>query len=204
MTRINLLPWRERRRQRAARRFGLQLAAAFGLAALLAMAFGFHLAAQLDRQERRNHALAQDVAALDGRLAALDELRRGAAEIEQRAGVLAALWQARATTLDVLGELARAMADGVRYTRLARRGDAMSAQGLAASNERVAALMRRLHASERFAEVRLRSVGGARGAGEAAAGDGEALAFELDFAVIAPGADAPAATLAGARAEGSP
>ena len=181
MPKINLLPWRQQRRQRQQRIFCAQLAASFTAAATLAATFGFQLEARLAGQEERNRSLAAEVAGLDRRIASIDAVRRQRDALVGRADVLARLWRERSTPAGIFNELARAMVDGAHFSALQRRDDTIAAQGMAASNVRVSVLMRSLDASGRFATPALQGI-----AAKAHEDYGdEATAFELAFDVAA-------------------
>ena len=182
MPKINLLPWRQQRRRRQQRIFCVQLAASFAAAAALATAFGFRLEARLDRQAERNRSLTAEVADLDRRIASADAERRHKDALDGRADVLMRLWRERSTTVDIFNQLAHTMVAGAHYTELQRRDDTIAAQGVAASNVSVSALMRSLDASGRFATPALQGI--AAKSGEAY-GD-EATSFELTFDIIPP------------------
>lgn len=182
MVRVNLLPWRQQQRQREQRVFAAQLAASFAAAVLLTAALGFHLDTQIDRQERRNRSLTEQMAALDGDIAQIDVVRRRQEDIDHRTQVLARLWHERSTSVDIFNELARTMVVGAHYTALTRRGDILAAQGAAASNDRVSSLMRNLDDSDRFATPNLQSI-----SAQASADYGhDAAIFALRFVVDTP------------------
>ena len=186
MPKINLLPWRQQRRQRQQRILYAQLAASFAAAAALAATFGFHLEAQLDRQQERNLSLTAEVADLDRRIASIDAARRHRDALDGRIDVLARLWSERSTTVDIFNQLARTMVGGVHYTQLLRRDDTIAVRGVAASTLRVSVLMRSLHASGRFAAPALQGIAAKANADY---GD-EATAFELTFDVAQPAEEA--------------
>ena len=158
MPMVNLLPWRQQRRRRQQRIFCGGLAASFAVAALLASLYGLHLDRQINRQEVRNRALAEDVADLDRRIAAVDAVQRHRDALDRRADALMQLWRERSTTVDIFNELARTMVAGVHYTALQRRDDRIAAQGVAASNVRVSELMRNLYASGVLATPALQGI----------------------------------------------
>ena len=185
MVRVNLLPWRQQQRQREQGVFAAQLATSFAAAAILTAALGFYLDAQIDHQERRNRSLTDRIADLDGDIAQIDAVRRHREDIDHRTGVLARLWHERSATVGIFNELARTMVAGAHYTDLTRHGDALAAQGAAASNDRVSSLMRNLHDSNRFATPNLQSI-----SAKASEDYGrDAAIFALRFVVNAP--DAP-------------
>ena len=179
MVRVNLLPWRQQRRQREQRVFAAQLAASFAAAAFVVALPGFYLGAQIDRQEQRNRLLTDQVARLDGDIAEIAAVRARLEEIDHRIGALAGLWTERSATVEILDELAQTMVPGAHYTDLTRRGDTLAAKGVAASNVRVSGLMRNLRDSYRFSTPSLKSIGA-----EASEDYGrEAATFALTFMV---------------------
>ena len=159
--RVNLLPWRQQQRRREQRAFVAQLAASFAAAAIFVAALGFHLGTQIERQEQRNRRLADRIAHLDGDIAEINTLRGRQEEIDRRIRALAELWIERSTTVEILDELTQTMVSGTHYTDLTRRGDLLTAQGVAASNVRVSGLMRNLRDSHRFSTPSLKSIGAA-------------------------------------------
>ena len=179
MVRLNLLPWRQRQRQREQRVFAGQLAASFAAAAILTAVPGFYLGAQIDRQEQRNRLLADRVAQLDGDIAEIAAVRARREEIDHRIRALAGLWIERSTTVEILDELAQTTVPGAHYTHLTRRGDTLAAKGVAAANVRVSGLMRNLRDSRSFSTPSLKSIGA-----EASDDYGrEAATFALTFIV---------------------
>ena len=54
--------------------------------------------------------------------------------------------------------MVRSLPDGVYYTSLTRKGDDLSIQGSAESNNRISSLMRRLDGSEWFTDPNLKAV----------------------------------------------
>lgn len=179
MTRLNLLPWRQRRRRQRLRRFlGALAAAAIGPACAVALA-GHHIADDVERLRRVNHQLTAEIAALDARLAEVDQLRSAREEIERKVATLRDLWAERPTATRTLGDLAAAAVPGAHYTRLARKDRAVVVHGVAESHDRVSDLMRNLRRAERFDAPVLEAI---TGAGNDEPSQGRRLAaFELSF-----------------------
>ena len=160
MVRINLLPWRQRRRERARRVFLAQLLVSFVVAAVLVVVAEIHVHGLIEQQRQRNLLLVNHGAELDAEIAEIDGLNRRSDELLARVEVLQALWEDRSTTVEVFEGLARSVVAGLHFVALSRRGDALVAHGAAESNDRVAALMRNLRDSPRFAAPNLKNIGG--------------------------------------------
>ena len=183
IARINLLPWRQRRRDRQRRAFFAQLGLVFAGSVNLVFLATVVLDGRIASQAARNEFLRSGLVELGRQADAIDEVRRRTDETLERLGALADLWSSRTRTVRILEDLARTVTPGVHYTALAKRGTHITARGVARSNHAVSALMRRLEASERFEAPRLKGIEEARANEEA---DHPAV-FELTFATSVPG-----------------
>ena len=197
MNNMNLLPWRERRRQRRLRWFLGALAASATGAALALVFVGLHIAAGVERERRANDELMAALATLDTRVTAIDQLRREREAFEARAATLRGLWRERETAVTALSALAEAVVPGVHYTHVAREGQAITIRGAAQSHEQVSALMRNLAEVERFEAPVLKTVTAAED-GQQSYGAGTAV-FELSCLLAAPAS--PATNVAQQRPE---
>lgn len=197
MNSMNLLPWRERRRQRRLRSFLGALAASATGAALALVFVGLHIAAGVERERRANDDLTATLATLDARATAIDQLRREREAFEARAATLRGLWRERETAAAVLSALAEAVGPSVHYTHVAREGRAITIRGTAQSHEQVSALMRNLADAERLEAPVLKTVTAAED-GQQSYGAGTVV-FELSCLLAAP--NSPPTNLAQQRPE---
>ena len=163
MNDMNLLPWRERRRQRRLRRFVGALAASAIGPVLALVVVGLHIANGVEHQRRANNDLTAALATLDARGTAIDQLRREREAFEARAETLRDLWRERATAVAALAALAEAVVPGAHYTHLSREGRAITIRGAVQSHERVAELMRNISGVERLETPVLKAVTSAEG-----------------------------------------
>lgn len=182
IARINLLPWRQRRRDRQRRAFLAQLGIVFGGAACLVFLAALVLDGRIASQDARNEFLRSSLAELGRQADAIESIRRRTDETLERLRVLADLQRARTRTVRILEELARTVTPGVHYTSLVKRGTQITARGIARSNHAVSALMRSLEASERFEAPRLKDIEETRANEEA----DQIAVFELTFATSVP------------------
>ena len=179
MTVLNLLPWRERRRQRRRRVFVVGMAWSFAAAAAV-LGLAWHVtdvAIELAREE--NARLAEQLAGLDSRLQELAAIERSNAEMAGRITTLRRLDAARLDTVRVFDELARTLPPGLRYTALARRGGVVSVRGTTDAEASVSTFMRNLARSPWFGAPSLQNIGDA-------ADPGGSAMFDLSFAVASP------------------
>lgn len=179
MVRINLLPWRQRRRERQQRVFLCQLVASLLVAVALVASAELYLHGLVEQQRRGNTLAERRNAELDGELAEIDTLNHRREEILARLRVLRGLWADRSTTVEILDQLAHGVVAGLHFVSLSRQDDTLIAHGTAQSNDRVAALMRNLRDSPRFAVPNLKNIGG----DQSAAYGEHGAAFELVFAI---------------------
>ena len=171
---LNLLPWRDRRRQRSRRVFVVGLASSFAVAlATLAVAWNITEGA-LEAARDRNARLAERLSALDRRLLELADIERGNIEIEGRISALRRLDAKRLDTVQIFAELARTLPPGLRYIAVARRGGMVSVRGTADAESSVSAFMRNVARSPRFGAPSLQNIADAADSG------GRAM-FDLSF-----------------------
>ena len=184
IARINLLPWRQRRRDRQRRAFFVQLGVVFVSSACLVFLAALVLDGRIADQDARNGFLRSRLVELERQADAIEAIRQRTEEVLERLRALADLRRNRTGTVRILEEVARTVTPGVHYTSLIKRGTLITARGVARSNNDVSALMRSLEASERFEGARLKGIEETR-ANEK--DDHAAAVFELTFATSVPG-----------------
>jgi type IV pilus assembly protein PilN len=180
MAQINLLPWREERRQELKREFLVIL----GLVALLGV--GLVVLAdrvvnsQIDNQNARNQYLTENIKELDKKVAEIKDLQRRRNQLIDRMRVIQELQGNRPVIVRVLDQLVRTLPDGVFYTSVSSKNKKISITGVAESNNRVSSLMRQLDASDWLANPNLDKVRAAPQYGD------QATTFNLTVNIRAP------------------
>ncbi|WP_455230047.1 PilN domain-containing protein [Geopseudomonas aromaticivorans] len=158
MARINLLPWREQRREERKQRFLVALGAVLVGAAALVFAGDQYLNGAIEQQNARNDYVRKEIAALDARIKEISELKKRREELLERMKIIQDLQGNRPVTARVFDQLVRTLPDGVHFTALKMTGKNIAIQGAAESNNRVSALMRNLDASDWLAAPNLTEV----------------------------------------------
>jgi type IV pilus assembly protein PilN len=185
MAQINLLPWREERRQELKKEFLAAVALVLAMAAGLVLLADRIVDSQIDSQQARNQYLIENINELDKQVAEIRDLQKRRNQLLDRMRVIQELQGNRPIIVRVLDQLVRTVPDGVFYTRLTTKGSDISISGVAESNNRVSSLMRRLEASDWLANPTLDKVVEAREFGD------QANRFELSVRVQAPAIEEP-------------
>jgi len=158
MARINLRPWREERRAEQQREFLGMLAGFAVLGLVYIFLANMQISSSIENQQARNNFLSSEIAILDDKIKEIDELRKKRDELIERMRVIQELQGNRPVIVYLFDELVRTLPDGLYYSSLERKGETISLQGLAESNNRISTLMRRLDASDWFEQPNLTSV----------------------------------------------
>ncbi|MDX1694917.1 MAG: PilN domain-containing protein [Ketobacteraceae bacterium] len=158
MTKINLLPWREERRQELKRQFFVIL---FGVALIGAgcvYLVEMTVQNQIENQRNRNEFIISETKKLDEKIKEIEELKKKRERLVERMNVIQDLQGNRPVIVHVFDQLAKTIPDGVFYRTIQASGDNFTIEGLAEANNRVSNLMRNLSASPMFAEPNLSTV----------------------------------------------
>jgi len=191
MARINLLPWREARREELKRAFLTILGLVVVFAVVLLILADRVENARIDHQRARNTYLTQNIAELDKQVEEIRDLQRRRNQLIDRMRVIQELQGNRPIIVRVLDQLVRTVPDGVFYTSVTAVEQNLAIEGVAESNNRVSSLMRRLDASDWLKDPNLDAV-----RAEPIYGD-QANTFELSVMVDLPEKDGEAAQMAG-------
>ncbi|EED32220.1 fimbrial assembly family protein [gamma proteobacterium NOR5-3] len=183
MARINLLPWREARREELKRAFLSILGLVAAVAVVLVMLADRVVNSQIDSQNARNDYVTQNIRELDKQVEEIKDLQRKRNQLIERMRVIQQLQGNRPIIVRVLDQLVRTVPDGVFYTSVTSRGIDLNVQGVAESNNRVSSLMRRLDASDWLKDPNLDAVRAAPTYGD------QANTFDLSVKVDLPAKD---------------
>ncbi|MGH8741294.1 MAG: PilN domain-containing protein, partial [Burkholderiales bacterium] len=145
--RINLLPHRAERRQRARQHFAVLAGLTAALGAVVVGAGYLYIAGLISTQDQRNAFLRSEIAKLDKEIAEIKKLKDEIAALLARKQIIETLQADRAQTVHLLDQLVRQMPEGVYLRQLRQKGLAVSVQGYAQSNARVSTLMRNIESS---------------------------------------------------------
>lgn len=148
MARINLLPWREERRKQRQQEFYVLLGATAGAAILAVFAALWFIGTQIDAQTARNAKLTQEIKVLDGQIKEIEELDRQRDRLIARKEIIEQLQGTRSQMVHLFDQLVRTLPEGIQLNSIKQTGTTLTLQGIAQSNARVSAYMRKLDSSD--------------------------------------------------------
>lgn len=152
---INLLDWRQARRERRKQEF----IASMGLALVVAAAVvgGSYLVVdgELQYQQSRNEFLNAQIREMDQKIKEIQELERVRANLIARMRVIEELQASRTASVHFFDELVNTLPEGVYLTGFKQTGQQVVLDGVAESNGRISTYMKNLDASAWFADPRL-------------------------------------------------
>lgn len=186
MAQINLLPWREERRQELKKEFLITSALVLMLGAGLLLLADRVVNSQIEYQNARNSYLTKNIKELDKQVKELRDLKKRRNQLVDRMRVIQELQGNRPIIVRVLDQMVRTVPDGVFYTGLRTKGKRISVSGIAESNNRVSSLMRSLDDSDWLANPNLDKVTAASSYGD------QANRFNLSVRIQAPASEEPA------------
>ncbi len=150
MARINLLPWREERREERRKRFLLILIGVLAGSIGAVLIADQIITAAIERQMARNDYIGKQIAVVDERIKQISELKARRQQLVERMRIIQDLQGNRQISGRIFDQLARTLPDGVYFTDVKMAGKTLSISGAAESNNRVSELMRNLDASDWF------------------------------------------------------
>lgn len=149
-TRINLLPWREIRRQEQDRQLLSASIGAWLLMGLVVFYGWYHMNDLIDHQEKRNQYLKTEIAKLDDRIQEINKIKERKQALIARMEIIQQLQRDRTKIVHVFDDLVRKLPKGVYFTGLAKKGSRITLKGTAQSNARISNLMNNLDSSNWF------------------------------------------------------
>lgn len=149
-TRINLLPWREIRRQEQDRQLLSASIGAWLLMGLVVFYGWYHMNDLITFQEKRNDYLRTEIAKLDDKIKEINKLKERKQALITRMEIIQQLQRDRTQTVHIFDDLVRKLPKGVYLTGLAKKNKRITLKGVAQSNARVSALMNNLDSSDWF------------------------------------------------------
>jgi type IV pilus assembly protein PilN len=145
--RINLLPHRAERRNRARKHFFTLAGFAAVLGGVIVFAVHTFYAERISTQEGRNAFLKSEIGKLDKEIAEINKLKDEIQALLARKAIIETLQADRAQTVHLLDELVRQTPEGVYLKSLTQKGLRVQIGGYAQSNARVSTLMRNIESS---------------------------------------------------------
>ncbi|WP_020559973.1 PilN domain-containing protein [Thiofilum flexile] len=148
MASLNLLPWRERERERKKTEFIALLLGTLGLGAGLIFLANMYMDNAIANQEARNSFLQNQISVLDKNIEKIKALDATRQALLDRMSIIEDLQGKRPAIVHLFDEVATALPQGMYLTSLTQTGDLIRLTGKAESNARVSSYMNRLDESQ--------------------------------------------------------
>lgn len=155
---INLLPWREERREAKKKEFINVLVGVLLLGGVIVGGVDRFYVAAIDTQSSRNKFLGQEIKVLEGRIDEIKLLQQKKNELLSRMKVIQELQGNRPIIVRLFDELARQLAPRVFFTDLILVAKELKIQGIAESNNRISSQLRNLSESSWFSKPNVTAI----------------------------------------------
>ncbi|MCP0914486.1 MULTISPECIES: PilN domain-containing protein [Legionella] len=144
MADINLLPWRELKREREKKEFGIFVFIGLTSAVLIIFLINFYAKQLVEQQSRRNEILQTEITRLEKQIKEIADIKKLRQALIARMRIVQNLQGTRSLTVRLFDELIKIMPDGVFLTHVERSGDKVTLLGYAESNTNISQLMRNI------------------------------------------------------------
>lgn len=170
MAMINLLPWREARRQQLKKRFFFAAGVTLALAVLTGLIWDMRINGTIDHQRARNQYLNDYIALIDVEVQEIRELEKRRNQVIDRMRVIQSLQSERQFIVRLLDQLVRTTPEGTFLISAKAKTNSVlvedvedfvtdvAIEGVAETNSHVSNFMRRLDASPWLAKPYLDEV----------------------------------------------
>ena len=147
---INLLPWREERRDAKKKEFLNIIVGVLLLGGAIVGGVDRFYNLAIDNQTDRNTFLTAEITTLEAKIAEINQLQQKKNELLSRMKVIQELQGNRPIIVRLFDELARRLAPRVFFGSLKLVAKDLAIQGIAESNNRISSQLRNLNESEWF------------------------------------------------------
>ncbi len=142
MTSINLLPWRELKREQEKKWFGTLMAITAVSAVLIVVLLNYYSRSLIESQQKRNQILSEEIHRFDLQIKQIKQLKQLRQALISRMMIVENLQFSRLLTVHLFDELIKIMPKGLTLTALERNQQAITITGYAESNSDISELMR--------------------------------------------------------------
>lgn len=158
MTDINLLPWREAKREQEKKMFITMLAVVFISAIVFVSLFDYCVTRVVANQAELNQRLKNEIALLDDKLKTIAGLKKERLALIARMQVVENLQSTRPLTIHLFDEIIKIMPVGVVVTKIERKDNQVNIWGYSESNTNISDLMRNIEDNRWIQEPELTEI----------------------------------------------
>lgn len=148
MTNINLLPWRELKREQDKKRFTTYLAITIAISIVIVFFVNYYVAANVVEQTALNSRLEAEITEYKKQIIEIKNLRTLRQSLIARMNIVQNLQATRILTVRLFDELIKILPDGVYVNKMERVGDKIMLSGYTESNSNISRLMQNIELSQ--------------------------------------------------------
>lgn len=152
---INLLPWREARREERNKQFIYALSLVVMVALFILIVTHLFHSSEINHQERRNRMITAELTKLDAKLVEIQDLKKKRDMLLARMQIIQELQSRRPGVVRLFDALPRVVPDGLTLQKISRVGDNLTIEGYAESNSRVSEFMRTIEKTRILSKPKL-------------------------------------------------
>ncbi|MCK6263169.1 PilN domain-containing protein [Vibrio sp. ZSDE26] len=155
---INLLPWRDERREQHKRRFVSLVVLTLLLSFLIQYALGWYFSGELQQQQGRINYFTQYIEQLDRRINDLKLTERDHAALLTRLSVVEKLQKSRNRSTEFMVEIQNLIPEGVYVDKIKLNGHDVEMVGISDSTAHLAGMLDNLEKSAFLSDVYMHSI----------------------------------------------
>ncbi|QMT59645.1 PilN domain-containing protein [Legionella sp. PC997] len=148
MTQINLLPWRELKREQEKKLFMTMLLLCIVLSAFIVFLINSYASGLVSNQTTRNEMLQKEINDMDAQIKEIKNLKKTKELLISRMSIVQHLQSTRTLMVHLFDELINVIPAGVYFTQINGKNDVITVIGYAESNTFVSILMRNIENNE--------------------------------------------------------
>lgn len=152
---LNLLPWREQKKEEQKQQFIKILVATFIAGILIVISTHMFFSEKIQHQKAINNYLQTEVNGLDAQIAQIKDLKIRKDEMIKRLHLIYKLQASRPLIVNAFDTLVRIVPQGLYIRNIERKGDILTLEGSSESNTRVSEFMLNADASSCFEDAKL-------------------------------------------------
>ena len=150
MVKINLLPWREERRQQLTKEFYVLLGVGGVIAVAIVASIFWIYSKNIEYQVARNTKIKNEIIKLDAQIKEIENFEKERDDLLARKKVIEELQANRTQMVHLFDEMVKTIPNGVFLENIKQNGSTISLEGYAQSHSRVSRYMRKIEQSEWF------------------------------------------------------
>lgn len=147
---INLLPWRERKREEDKKKFLVMIGVFASLSVMITLLIHYVIVSQIDNQLEINDYLKSEISVLDQKIKQIKELQAYKKQLINRTRLIESLQFLRPGIVKIYESFVRDTPKGVVIQAIKRENKTITIQGIAQSNSDISLMLRNIERNEAF------------------------------------------------------